>query len=477
MDSGAPAAPPSDAAAAPADDEHADGRSPPTAPARPPPPSHASDSAVAIAAEAAAAHAAAIASAAAAAADSGVEGNEEEASVARRSEAAAAAAVAAASEVVVRARVTAANVNDVFEALGVPPTPTVRAPCHRRSPLVGAVDGHSSGWSRSAVAGLSSRGSTPRSRAMHHRTGVDPHARVTTVARVLRQPARHCVTVARVLRRRARPCVTVTRVLLQVLSIDIDFADYWVWRAIDDARFRPAVVVVEVNSHVGAPVRRRRGGGGRPAIVDGGDRDHDDGDGEEERALELPRVAVNASAANAGDGGWDGRSDYFGASLGAFAALARAKGYAAVHCEAHGVNCFFVRNDLLRRAARRATKTFSRTARPSRASRDGPPLATRGARHDRAVDDGGADVRARRRRPRRPPRRNRRRRVPQGEAANTACGGGLESGRAGREGEHSACVEDDEEDDDAAFARFEPPCALPEALLYRPPNFYGRGWR
>jgi hypothetical protein len=38
-------------------------------------------------------------------------------------------------------------------------------------------------------------------------------------------------------------------------------------------------------------------------------------------------------------------------------------------------------------------------------------------------------------------------------------------------------VEDDEEDDDAAFARFEPPCALPEALLYRPPNFYGRGWR
>ena len=42
-----------------------------------------------------------------------------------------------------------------------------------------------------------------------------------------------------------------------------------------------------------------------------------------------------------------GRTDFFGASLPALVALAAAKGYTAVHCESHGVNCFFVRNDLL----------------------------------------------------------------------------------------------------------------------------------
>ena len=33
--------------------------------------------------------------------------------------------------------------------------------------------------------------------------------------------------------------------------------------------------------------------------------------------------------------------------MGALAHLARAKGYSLVYCESHGVNCFFVRNDVL----------------------------------------------------------------------------------------------------------------------------------
>ena len=82
------------------------------------------------------------------------------------------------------------------------------------------------------------------------------------------------------------------------------------WRALDDSRCRPWIVVIEVNSHAARPPRR--------AVAEG-----------------------------VTERGWDGRTDFFGASLPALVALAAAKGYTAVHCESHGVNCFFVRNDLL----------------------------------------------------------------------------------------------------------------------------------
>ena len=61
-------------------------------------------------------------------------------------------------------------------------------------------------------------------------------------------------------------------------------------------------------------------------------------------AARPPRRAV---AEGVTERGWDGHTDFFGASLPALVALAAAKGYTAVHCESHGVNCFFVRNDLL----------------------------------------------------------------------------------------------------------------------------------
>ena len=88
-----------------------------------------------------------------------------------------------------------------------------------------------------------------------------------------------------------------------LLSIDVDGEDYWIWRS---SRVRPKVVVVEYNA-----------------------------------ALGLERLVQPADLGR----GWDG-SRAFGASLTALEALGRAKGYRLVHCELAGVNAFFVREDL-----------------------------------------------------------------------------------------------------------------------------------
>ena len=96
---------------------------------------------------------------------------------------------------------------------------------------------------------------------------------------------------------------------IDLLSIDLDYNDYWVWRAIDETRFSARVVVVEYNGHVPAHEAR------------------------------TVRYAADAT--------WDGETDYSGAGAAALAHLARTKGYSLVYCESHGVNCFFVRNDVL----------------------------------------------------------------------------------------------------------------------------------
>jgi hypothetical protein len=90
-----------------------------------------------------------------------------------------------------------------------------------------------------------------------------------------------------------------------VLCIDVDGQDYWIWRALQR---RPRVVVIEYNSAL--PPRSR---------------------------LVQPE-----------DPGWewDG-SDRYGASLGALCDLAEEKGYRLVHTEHNAVNAFFVRCDLL----------------------------------------------------------------------------------------------------------------------------------
>ncbi|MGI8865004.1 MAG: hypothetical protein ACR2JH_11525 [Solirubrobacteraceae bacterium] len=89
-----------------------------------------------------------------------------------------------------------------------------------------------------------------------------------------------------------------------VLSIDIDGNDFWVWEAITS--FQPRIALLEYNANL--PL---------------------------ESELVMPPDDQHA---------WDG-TDYFGASLGAYRALGRTKGYELVHTDSTGVNAFFVRRE------------------------------------------------------------------------------------------------------------------------------------
>ena len=93
---------------------------------------------------------------------------------------------------------------------------------------------------------------------------------------------------------------------VDLLSVDIDYNDYWVWKAINV--ISPRVVVAEYNATIRPPVS----------------------------------VAVTYDP----NGRW-GRGNYFGASLSAFEKLGKEKGYSLVGCSFSGANAFFVRNDLV----------------------------------------------------------------------------------------------------------------------------------
>jgi hypothetical protein len=90
-----------------------------------------------------------------------------------------------------------------------------------------------------------------------------------------------------------------------LLSIDIDGNDYWVWEALTN--FNPRIVVIEYNSGL-------------------------DPSSELVQPYEPDRA-------------WDGTS-FYGASLGALQRLAHKKGYRLVHVELTGTNAFFVRQDV-----------------------------------------------------------------------------------------------------------------------------------
>lgn len=91
-----------------------------------------------------------------------------------------------------------------------------------------------------------------------------------------------------------------------LLSIDIDFNDYWVWNAIID--YSPRAVVIEYN----------------PSIP----------------YTESRVVPYDP------EGKWDG-SNYYGASLLALKNLGLEKGYTLVGCDNNGVNAFFCKSDLI----------------------------------------------------------------------------------------------------------------------------------
>lgn len=91
-----------------------------------------------------------------------------------------------------------------------------------------------------------------------------------------------------------------------LLSIDIDSNDYWVWKAID--AYSPRVVIMEYNSTI-------------PPT--------------ESKTIKYDPHAL-----------WD-HTNYFGASLLALQKLGASKGYTLIACDNMGINAFFVRNDLL----------------------------------------------------------------------------------------------------------------------------------
>jgi hypothetical protein len=91
-----------------------------------------------------------------------------------------------------------------------------------------------------------------------------------------------------------------------LLSIDVDGNDYWIWKAIEG--YRPRVVVIEYNIFFGPTVRRT-----------------------------IPYRP---------DFRWD-RTAYHGASLAALEQLGREKSYTLVHAESYAPNAFFLKNSEL----------------------------------------------------------------------------------------------------------------------------------
>lgn len=92
---------------------------------------------------------------------------------------------------------------------------------------------------------------------------------------------------------------------IDLLSIDIDGNDYWVWKAITVVE--PRVIVVEYNALFGNT-----------------------------RSVTIPYRPK-----------FEAQGLYFGASLAALTKLAQKKGYALVGCDSNGVNAFFVRREAM----------------------------------------------------------------------------------------------------------------------------------
>lgn len=103
---------------------------------------------------------------------------------------------------------------------------------------------------------------------------------------------------------------TVNTNEVDILSIDIDGNDYWIWDALNI--IHPRLIVIEYNASFG-----------------------------QDLSVTIPyNPNFNASDYHV-------RKWYHGASLRALSTLGEKKGYSLICCESNGVNAFFVRNDVL----------------------------------------------------------------------------------------------------------------------------------
>lgn len=94
---------------------------------------------------------------------------------------------------------------------------------------------------------------------------------------------------------------------IDVFSEDTDYADYWIVEKVL-SKYHPKIVIHEVNQ--------------QPPEV----------------CVTVPKPSTLTF--------WDG-SNFHGASVCAFHCLAQEFDYSMVYCESAGVNCFWIRNDLL----------------------------------------------------------------------------------------------------------------------------------
>ena len=97
-----------------------------------------------------------------------------------------------------------------------------------------------------------------------------------------------------------------------LLSIDVDYNDFYVWQALKN--YHPRVVVIEYN------------------------------------ATHLPNVDQVVLYSPKYE--WDG-SNYYGASILSMTKLGKTKGYTLIYAESKGVNLFFVRDDVLKKIEHR----------------------------------------------------------------------------------------------------------------------------
>lgn len=118
---------------------------------------------------------------------------------------------------------------------------------------------------------------------------------------------------------------------IDLLSLDMDGVDYWIWKAIDC--IKPRVVVLEYNTALGPDL----------SVTVPYEADFIWESNNVSALRYQGRRVVNTFV---GKQIADRIDNYYGASLTAFAKLGKQKGYRLVGCERYGYNAFFVRSDI-----------------------------------------------------------------------------------------------------------------------------------